>query len=327
METKYGIFTISLDFELFWGVRDKRTIEDYEKNLEGAKKAIEILLEVFEEYEVHATWATVGFLFAQDSEELGKAIPLRIPSYNDINLNPYQYITKNYSLEPSYHFAPKLIKKIHNCKNQEIGTHTFSHYYCLEEGQNKDEFNSDIEAAVAIAKKNNIPIKSLVFPRNQLNEEYLSVLNKHGIDSYRGNEQAWLHKASSSSNNKFIKRVFRLLDSYINLTGSNTFSLGSIKSDKPYEIQSSCFLRPTSKKLALIEGLKKRRITNSLIKAAKNCEIFHLWWHPHNFGINTDENIEFLTEILSCYRDMKSKHGMKSLNMGEISNLISEKHA
>ena len=66
MESKYGIFTVSLDFELYWGVRDKRTIEDYEKNLEGAKKAIEVILEVFEEYEVHATWATVGFLFAKN---------------------------------------------------------------------------------------------------------------------------------------------------------------------------------------------------------------------------------------------------------------------
>tara|TARA_B100001123_G_scaffold450768_1_gene623563 strand:+ start:1020 stop:2003 length:984 start_codon:yes stop_codon:yes gene_type:complete len=327
MESKYGIFTVSLDFELYWGVRDKRTIEDYEKNLEGAKKAIEVILEVFEEYEVHATWATVGFLFAKDSKELGKMIPLRIPSYNDINLNPYQYIEKNNFLEPSYHFAPNLIKKIHDCENQEIGTHTFSHYYCLEEGQNIEEFNNDIEAAVAIAQKNNIPIKSLVFPRNQLNPEYLSVLNKHGIDSYRGNEQTWSHKASDSNNNKFTKRVFRFLDSYINLTGSNTFSLSSIKSDKPYEIQSSCFLRPTSKKFALIEGLKKRRITNSLTKAAKECEIFHLWWHPHNFGINTDENIEILREILSCYKDMRSTYGMKSLNMGEISNLISEELA
>ena len=39
---------------------------------------------------------------------------------------------------------------------------------------------------------------------------------------------------------------------------------------------------------------------------------------------NTDENIEFLTEILSYFQDMKNKYGMKSLNMGEISTLIQD---
>ena len=33
MRENSGVFTISLDFELFWGVRDNRTIDSYKKNL------------------------------------------------------------------------------------------------------------------------------------------------------------------------------------------------------------------------------------------------------------------------------------------------------
>ena len=66
MKIDHGIFTASLDFELYWGIRDVTSIQDYEENLKGVPKAIEIMLELFEEYEVHATWATLGFLFAQD---------------------------------------------------------------------------------------------------------------------------------------------------------------------------------------------------------------------------------------------------------------------
>ena len=37
---QYGALVISLDFELLWGVRDKRTIADYGPNILGVRKAV-----------------------------------------------------------------------------------------------------------------------------------------------------------------------------------------------------------------------------------------------------------------------------------------------
>ena len=324
MAIENGILTISLDFELYWGLRDKRTVQEYEENLKGVKKAIEKMLELFDKYDIHATWATVGFLFAQDIEELKILSPDQKPNYSNTSLNPYKYISGSDAKESYCHFTPKLIEEISNHKNQEIGTHTFSHYYCLEKGQTKDTFRSDIEAAVEIAKKNSVDLKSLVFPRNQWNDEYLSVLGEYGITSYRGNEKGWLYKATNESGEKLARRALRLLDSYINLTGANSYHLKTINAEKPFNIPSSRFLRPVSKSLFMFENLRKQRIIRSLKRAAKKQEVFHLWWHPHNFGVNTDENIEFLEEILSSFRDMKTQYGMRSLNMSEISDLISK---
>jgi len=70
-------------------------------------------------------------------------------------------------MKKEYHFADKLVTLIDKSKNQELATHTFSHYYCLEEGQTKESFYADLEAAKKIAKEKNISLKSLVFPRNQ----------------------------------------------------------------------------------------------------------------------------------------------------------------
>jgi len=42
-----GIFTISLDFELYWGVRDKRTIDQYRSNLSGVRSAVTQMLQTF----------------------------------------------------------------------------------------------------------------------------------------------------------------------------------------------------------------------------------------------------------------------------------------
>ena len=44
---KTGKFVISLDFELMWGVRDKRTINDYGQNILNVHQVIPQTLELF----------------------------------------------------------------------------------------------------------------------------------------------------------------------------------------------------------------------------------------------------------------------------------------
>ena len=66
----YGALVISLDFELHWGVRDKCAPDgSYRENLLGARKAVPAMLDLFEEFDIAATWATVGFLFAESRQE------------------------------------------------------------------------------------------------------------------------------------------------------------------------------------------------------------------------------------------------------------------
>ncbi|MCB1984262.1 MAG: polysaccharide deacetylase family protein [Burkholderiales bacterium] len=321
MNLKQGIFTVSLDFELYWGVRDKLSIEQYGDNLLGVRKAIPEILRVFENSDIHATWATVGFLFFNDSDELSKHLPELQPTYSREELSPYKYMDTS-TLDPKYHFAPDLINNILEHKGQEIGTHTFSHYYCLENGQLLEQFEADIKAAIKAAERVNAPTKSFVFPRNQWNATYLSSLDKLGIQCFRGNEGNWIYKASDDEGQNKLQRAFRLADTYLNLSGYNTFDLASCAEERPFNIPSSRFLRPYSKKLAFLDGLKLRRIKKAMSHAASNNKIFHLWWHPHNFGVNINKNISFLSKIADHYDTLSKEYGMKSLNMGEICNLL-----
>ena len=55
---------VSLDFELFWGMQDGHTLESYQDHVLGGRKAIPQLLKLFAKYGIHATWATVGLMFA-----------------------------------------------------------------------------------------------------------------------------------------------------------------------------------------------------------------------------------------------------------------------
>jgi peptidoglycan/xylan/chitin deacetylase (PgdA/CDA1 family) len=170
-----GIFTISLDFELYWGVHDHRSLAAYARNLLGARYAIPRMLELFEHYGVHCTWATVGLLFFDRKAELMEHLPEPRPRYANPALSPYPRIGQigpNERQDP-YHCGLSLIEQIRDCPGQEIGTHTFSHYYCLEPGETEDgqceaTFRADLLAARRAAERLGITPRSLVFPPGDL---------------------------------------------------------------------------------------------------------------------------------------------------------------
>ena len=285
-----GIFVVSLDFELMWGVLNQRSRSDYEANILGVRQAIPAMLKLFREYEIHATWATVGFLFFSNKEDMIRGCPQVKPAYTNSGLSPYtnvEAVGADESQDP-YHFGHSLIQMVRSCSGQEIGSHTFSHYYCLEPGQTEATFRADLEAAKRAAQAFGLQIQSLVFPRNQINTAYLKICAELGINCYRGTEKAWF------------------------------YSRGGI-----LNLPASRFMRPHNRGLAMLDGLKFRRITSGVRDAAQKAKIYHLWWHPHNFGIYLNENILFLRRILEFVSEMRDKHGMQSLNMGETSQLLS----
>jgi peptidoglycan/xylan/chitin deacetylase (PgdA/CDA1 family) len=320
-----GKFVISLDFELMWGVRDKRTIESYGNHILAVHQVIPRLLNLFSEYSINATFSTVGLLFFESKDELLNNLPTRFPDYQNKNLSPYNGYFDSIGLNSKsdkYHFAPKLIELIINQSNHEIGTHTFSHYYCLEKGQNVSDFKADIEAALEIAKKNKLTLTSLIFPRNQFNSDYLKVCKDMGIICFRGNEESWLYAAKNREDENLIRRALRLIDTYINISGHHTYTDQFLSEDILVNIPSSRFLRPYSKKLSFLDALRLNRIKNSMTFAAKNKQTFHLWWHPHNFGKNQDENFIFLRKILDHYKKLNSEFNFKSVTMSNLANEI-----
>jgi peptidoglycan/xylan/chitin deacetylase (PgdA/CDA1 family) len=318
MEPDHGIFTVSLDFELYWGVRDKRTIEGYGENLRGVQQAIPEILRVFRGSDIHATWATVGFLFFDDAADLKRNLPVLRPTYQRPGLSPYAYIESPSRLEAMYHFAPALIDRISQQEGQEIGTHTFSHYYCLEQGQSLEQFEEDMAAAMKIGRRNGYSLKSIVFPRNQCNSQYLSVLSRFGVECYRGTQASKAYEASDQAGQRKLQRALRLADAYLNISGHNTHALQECLSSAPFNFPASSFLRPYARKWAFLDRLRLRRIKDAMTFAAVKKRIYHLWWHPHNFGRNTGENIAFLQGIADHHDWLKARYGFASMNMGEL---------
>ncbi len=312
-------FIISLDFELHWGVSDHRTVGSYFENLKNTPEVVRRLLGVFEQRNIHATWATVGMLFCKDRNELVSFVAERDrPLYDNPALSNYIVAGNvgNNEEEDPFHYAHTLIRKIISTPGQELATHTFSHYYCLEKGQTPEQFYQDISAAFAVAKLEGVHPVSIVFPRNQFSEPYIQKCKEAGLQAFRGNLSSWVYKAEAKSSESLLKRIFRITDSYLPVTGYRLIEPMLYKG--VLNIPGSCFLRPYNKRLSWLEPMKIYRIKKEMTAAAKQGRCYHLWWHPHNFGQNMKENFNNLIEILDHFDKLSEKYGMESKNMKEI---------
>jgi hypothetical protein len=323
-----GVFTISLDFELYWGMRDTVRFEDYRGNLLGAREVIPRLLTAFVGSGIHVTWATVGFLFFDRKEELLASLPEVRPTYTNPRLSPYPDLAANGASEREdpYRYALSLVREIAAHPGQEIGTHTFCHYYCCEDGQTAEAFRADMAAAVAAAARLGLTLRSLVFPKNQCNPDYLEICRGLGIIAYRGVERSWLHEPGAATAQRALaKRVGRILDQYVNLTGDNDSVPTELDPRLPVNLPSSRFLRPTAPRWRHLDRLRLHRICTGMTQAARRGTAFHLWWHPHNFGAAQDANLALLERVLAHYRQLADRYGMVSRNMAESALAVIER--
>lgn len=317
----HGALVISLDFELHWGVRDIKPLDAAERErLLSARRVIPRILDLFKEFDIHATWATVGFLFASSREELMEFAPTRKPAYRNQMFDPYNERIGSNEADDPFHFAPGLIDTVANYPGQEIASHSFSHYYCMEEGQTADSFEADIVSAVGLAQAKGYRIQSYVFPRNQAAPAYLTALNRAGLSCYRGTEPCAVKKPTHfRAQRRFHNRIGRLFDSYVDLFGNQIHKWPP--RDALVSIPASRYLSPYRPSLRSFEARRQLRIVEAMKEAAIQRAIFHLWWHPEDFAFHPDANLTFLRRILLQFDRLRREHGMASLSMAEAARL------
>jgi peptidoglycan/xylan/chitin deacetylase (PgdA/CDA1 family) len=276
----------SLDFELRWGMHDRLGMnrDAYRKNLEGAREAVPLLLDLFGRRGVRATWATVGALACDGwADYFDRAPPP--PRY----ANPRLAISPRYAeLDPdgTLHFAPDLVRLIAHTEGQDLGTHTFSHIFLGELGVMRKDAEADHAAAVMLFRErfDSTPT-SLVFPRNQL--AFLDVYRSGGITAWRDNEDSWYFKLTRHADLGLL-RALRLADALMPWrTRGGRFSDG--------RTTSTLFVRVYLPEIAWQVHLAKiaaeaRRVTGG--------SVLHFWLHPHNVGGNVQQGLARLEQVL-----------------------------
>ena len=64
-----------------------------------------------------------------------------------------------------------------------------------------------------------------------------------------------------------------------------------------------------------------------MTRAAKHNEVYHLWWHPHNFANNIDQNFENLETIFKHYQELNKSYNFKSCTMSNLAKEFKNEYA
>lgn len=306
---------ISLDFELSWGVTDVSEISAYRNNIEGEWEAIPRMLEIFRRYGIRATWATVGMLMCRDYSQWREIRPSVLPGYLRRQCSTYSFdsVVREHS---KLFFARSLVKQILETPNQEIASHSYSHFYCGEAGATPEQFAADLVCASEIGSEIGIEYRSFVFPRNQVQGACLAELDKVGYQVFRGNPDHWLYRNGHFVAGGLAGRGIRLADAYLPISGNNVTTPSSIFG--LVDLSASLSLRPWPSRFSVLEPIRLMRIKHAMTAAAKADGVFHLWWHPHNFGVRIDENLAILKSVLQHFERLRDTYGMRSLTMSDF---------
>jgi hypothetical protein len=188
----------------------------------------------------------------------------------------------------------------------------------MEDGQDVATFRADLLAALKAAEMLNLNMESLVFPRNQTNQEYLRTCASLGIKTYRGNSAGWMYEPRQRERESLLRRACRLLDAYVKVSRDNTYDAAEFATTVPMNVPSSHYLRMYSRPLSLLEPLKINRISREMAQAAKRGRMYHLWFHPEDVGENIDSNLALLRKLFDEFARLRDGEQMQSLNMREV---------
>ncbi len=281
------------------------------------------LLQLFTRYDIHATWATVGLLQYTNIAELKNDNRLKKINYSHPAYSPFPLTPKQYgNFDEDLLLGRNEIKHILATPFQELGSHTFSHFYSCEAGILMDDFDADCQQMAELADELQIEFQSIVFPRNQINTAALALLYKRGYTAYRGNQENRFWKNSNFASESVFKKAGRVIDAYLKNSTTKAYGASELpKSHGLLNVPANRFFRPVSTKNWL-EKRKIKRIKQEMHAAAKNGTVYHLWWHPHNLTVHTEKAFGQLEELFAYYQVLRQEFDFESLNMAEIAEYV-----
>ncbi len=143
-----GSFVLSLDTELSWGCFDTSGIEVYEDAYRKTPQIIDNMCDLFDEYEIPATWALVMHLV----DDCDNHDDLVSPNYDWVDW--FEAVPCTTNINKELWFAPGLLERIRSTDiSHEIGLHGYSHMILGASGCTRDAASAEIKKALEVAKK------------------------------------------------------------------------------------------------------------------------------------------------------------------------------
>ena len=316
---KPGTMVVSLDLELAWGRFDHLPLPMLENESRKERKHITPLLALFDRYDIPATWAVVGHLMLEKClrNRHGLAHPDLIPHAY------YSWFPRDwYCFDPCTTvdsapawYAPDIVEWIRRSRvRHEIGSHSFGHIYYGDPECTPPVAVADLTAALEIAARQGIVLKSFVFPRNQVG--HLDILKSFGMRSYRGAEPPLIH-----AGNRAIQRTIHFLDQLLALRPRTVRAEETLPGlwnlpGNHFFIARDGMRRMIPMASRVLKG--KRGITH----AVKTGGLYHLWFHPFNLNEDTEAMLSGLAAIFEYAHRMREQGLLEILTMDDYARRL-----
>ncbi|WP_135825946.1 polysaccharide deacetylase family protein [Halorussus ruber] len=284
-----GSVVLSLDAELAWGFHDHEKLP--EDRVETARESWLRLLDMFDDFEVPATWAVVGHLLLDscDGEHAGH------PTHDGwFDRDPGTWEGRDETW-----YGSKLIDAIEAADaDHEVGSHTFSH---VEMGHTTREVASaEIRECVELAEERGLSVDSVVFPRNYVGHR--DVLAAYGVKSYRGNRpRRWYDRGPLGSATKLLGWPTGAVSPPLVTPAEDEYGLVNIPASL-YLFSFEGRFRSAAERVG--EDPIVRMAKRGIDRASTRNGVFHMWLHPNNLTEERDfQRLEAILEHVAEVRE------------------------
>lgn len=305
-----GALVISIDYEFALGFADFDLSDEDKERMRGEMDITSRLLELFEHYNIPATWAVTGHLlehhcaWQKGAPHPEYPRPIHRSEKRDwFLLHPPE---GEYD-DPLWFDVRRLVPQIlRSPVGHEIASHSYGHIIYGEKGVHEGAVRADIENMKRIHAERKYPLFSFIFPRN--GEAFHAELASAGIQCYRGVRRMWYRLFPG-----IIGRALHLVD----------YFLPTVHTVVPKRGEGGLINLPDSLMLlgrngvrrVVVPTLMKWKIRRGIATAAKRGEVFHLWFHPSNFWYDTDTQFEILEDALRFAARLREDGALSILTM------------
>lgn len=298
-DSEKGTLVISLDTELSWGCFDTIGVDHYREAYLNTRDAIVGLCDLFDKYNIPATWALVMHLLDECS------------NHNDMASPEFEWIDDWFGAAPcasgvdkELWYAPDILDEIRSREVQhEIGLHGYSHMIMGTPGCTREAARTEINKAVEVAENAGIEPKTYIFPRNSIG--HLDILSEFGIQNFRGKDDRWYEHSVPRT----LRRPLRFGDEFFQRTPPvvTTEVQSGLRN-----VPGSHILRPLNGKWKYTPGNSQvNRAIKGLEEAANSGKIYHIWFHPFNIAIDLEHHLRMFEQILKYADELRTKNRLE----------------
>ena len=302
-----GTVTLSVDAELGWGWHDLECPPS--ERVEAGRTGWQRLLDLFDEYEVPATWAIVGHLFLDECDGRHDDHPLG----NDW----FRRETGAWRNRPDLRFGADLVRAVQSAGvDHDLGSHTFSHVPLWDSETSRETAREEIERSVGVAESCGLSLDSFVYPRNRVGHRDL--LAECGFRAYRG------QRPTTRADGGRLGRATKLVRGTVPGTHPPVV--------EPHVDEYGLVNVPASLYLFGFEG-RARTVAEAvyadpiLLKAKRGIDavaasdgVFHMWLHPNNLVAERD--LARVEAVLSLVAERRRAADINVATMAGVADAV-----